>query len=249
MASNGYVFLGTTGLADFSPTGAELTAQGARIAPYWFDFAPNLGGTTHIDVSAGLVICTWLNCWPFAGTGPEGTVQLEITASSLRCRFDPNGGTWVSTASQRIVGFSNGVSHAAPAMVDLNGGSVPPVTGSATADLSLTTDSVAFAGGTGTWRTSGIPFPGGIAGTLAEIGVAGAPVLLPSPPFAVGCNQYVSNSAIVLALYFASLEGTVSISIPAGPSFLGLPLVLQSAAIGGAAGYVTSNAVNAVVGI
>jgi hypothetical protein len=244
MASNGYVWLGGTGAADFTPSATTLTTQGARICPYWFDFAPNLGGTTHVDILPGLARCTWLGCFPFGGAAPEATVQVEITASTLLIRYDPLGGAYTGAASAIVVGFSNGTPQGAPPPAsDLDGGAVVPVFGAV--NLQLFADALLVPGSTAIFRTNGIP-SGGVGAALAEVGVAIGPLALASPPFAPGCNQRVSNAAVVLSLYFGSCEGSSSIVVPPGPIFVGLPLVLQSVAL--AASWETSNAINALVG-
>jgi hypothetical protein len=248
MSSNGYIWLGLTGTADYTPTGAELVAGTARVCPYWFDFAPNRGGTTHVDVLPGLVRVTWLNCWGFTGNGPEGTVQAEITPSTVLFRYDPNGGAWTSSASARLIGFTNGVGHPDPGQVNLNGGAVPPVTGAWQGNLVLATVALPYVGGTGIWRVSNMQYPNGIAGILAEIGAAGSAVPLPSPPFATGCYQYLTPAAVAIGLFFGSMDGSTSISIPPGPTFMGLPIALQAAGIGGPA-FATSNAISAIIGL
>src|SRR5262249_57323325 len=126
---------------------------------------------------------TWNACFPCGGAAPEATVQVEITGTSILVRYDPLVGAYSGVASNRIVGFSNGVSQlVAPPSSDLDGGAVPPVTGAV--NLLTVADSPAFAGGSGVFRTTGIP-AGGIGGLLAEIGVAGPgvpPPGAPSPP-------------------------------------------------------------------
>jgi len=50
VSSNGYIWLGgVAGLADFSPTEAELLAQAPRICPMWTDLNPGAAGSGHIS--------------------------------------------------------------------------------------------------------------------------------------------------------------------------------------------------------
>jgi hypothetical protein len=243
IASNGYVWLGGTGVGDFTPTAAELTSQGARFAPYWVDFNPTLGGSVHLDLGTNLAIVTWLNVFPFGGTAVEATVQLEITPNTMLVRYDPNIATgYATTASDRIVGFSNGVAHATPAAVDYSAGGVPSVVGDV--NLTLASGARPIAGTTVQLLLNGIE-AFNVGGVVAELGVAGAGVLMPNPPFHAGCNQYVSGGAATIGLVFAP-GGSVPFTIPPGIGLNGLPVVWQGASLGTL--FKTSNAVNHVIG-
>ena len=119
ICSNGYIWLGRTGSADWTHSAAEFAGEGSRLAVYWTDLSPNLGGSIHVDSQPGLVRVTYDGVWPFGGSAPEATAQVDITATTIRIRYDRSGGAF---AQGSLVGLGNDARPSAvPGPVDLNG--------------------------------------------------------------------------------------------------------------------------------
>jgi hypothetical protein len=82
MVSNGFVWLGpapASGADAPNPNAADLVGRAPRIAPFWADLDPTLGGQCYLDIDHGAfprVMITWLAV-PLAGT-PSATVSAQI---------------------------------------------------------------------------------------------------------------------------------------------------------------------------
>ena len=85
VSSNGYIWLGAVaGLADFSPTEAELLAQAPRICPMWTDLNPSAVGSGHVyfDNSVpGIAKITWAGVYTFLTTN-QNSIQVTLDASN-----------------------------------------------------------------------------------------------------------------------------------------------------------------------
>jgi len=244
--SNGCIWLGAQGSGDFSESIGEFESEQARLAPYWNDLSPLTaggGGTIHADVVSGLsVTVTYDQVFIWGSTVPL-TFQVEITPALMHVRYDPAS----AFASSAIVGLHNGVAQAGTPSTDLNGGGTISVSGNPA--LTLSCDSLPLAGGTFLVTLSGVP-AGGLGAVLAEHMHNGAGALLPSPPWATNCTQYISNNHVSLGLATAC-NSQFSIALPpAGTMFLGIPYGLQGAAISliGPFQLTASNGVDAVLG-
>jgi hypothetical protein len=123
VCSNGYVWLGTAapaGIApDYTPTEAELSSQGPRIAPLWLDFNPTIAGSGNIWFNTfppagsvpGRAVITWSNVFEYGGTTPL-SMQLTLTdTNNIIIHYDSNmavvnGGNFAP--SNHVMGTSNG---------------------------------------------------------------------------------------------------------------------------------------------
>ncbi len=86
VCSNGYIWLGTTGIAggDFSPTEAELLAGAPRICPLWSDFNPGAVGSGKVwfdNSTPGVATVTWAGVFAF-GTTTGINFQVSFDASN-----------------------------------------------------------------------------------------------------------------------------------------------------------------------
>src|SRR5262249_5792256 len=81
VSSNGFLAFEPTAVADFSPTEAELLAQGARLCPAWMDFNPGAPGSGNvhyeIDPANTFVTITWNNVWQY-GTTAASRFQVVL---------------------------------------------------------------------------------------------------------------------------------------------------------------------------
>ena len=107
VSSNGYIWLGAVaGLADFSPTEAELLAQAPRICPMWTDLNPGAVGSGHIYFDAsvpGIAKITWAGVYQYNTTN-QNSMQVVLDASgSVTVTYGP-----CTTAANPIVGASPG---------------------------------------------------------------------------------------------------------------------------------------------
>jgi len=121
VGSNGYVFLGSTGRADFSWSVAELLLEGPRLAVLWEDFNPtdpfSLGGVfAEPDPTDPAVFhVTWDRVVEFGGTQPN-TFQLSIHANGdLEFKYAAT-----NTVASGLVGMSTGGGATDPGATDLS---------------------------------------------------------------------------------------------------------------------------------
>lgn len=248
IASNGYIWLGATGAADFSPTAAELSSQGARFAPFWTDLNPTAGGSVHIDVNPGQVLVTWLGVFGYLGTSAEVTCQVEITPSTILTRYDATGGAY---ARGPLFGFSNGLSTTAPASVDISA-TAPYVTNVGASPLTLSATGQPTLGGASpmVFTLAGVPTPG-IGAVNAALGQAIQPgIALPAPLFGAGCEAYVTNGIVLGNLIIGSTAGSANFGpVPANPAYLGLTFTAQGVAANlGNNTFFTSGAIQSTCG-
>lgn len=240
VSSNGYIWLGDLGAADFSPSEAEFVAQGARVAPYWTDLNPFSGGSIHVDIGAGVARVTYLNVFAFGGTVPEVTTQIELRPNSIRIRYNPAGGAFASAV---LTGLTNGVSTTpVPASLNLSAGGI--ATRSWDSHLRMGALSRPIVGNTCQFQTVGIP-SGALGASLLALGPA-VPGIPLSPITPVGCNQYHQPGASTLAIFFGNCSGTTNLNIPANGSLVGILFAVQSASLGSV--ILTSNGVDCRVG-
>ena len=240
IASNGYIWLGGEGRADYTESETEFVNEGARVAAYWTDLNPNAGGSIHLDMGQNVARVTYNGVYPFGGSQPAVYAQVEIRPTSIRIRYLPGGGTFSQSV---LVGLTNGFAPAvAPGSVDL-GGTVPSKPW--TMPLSLTGTNPVI-GTTAFFHTAGIP-ANWIGVTTMSIGPANAAgVPLPTPTFVSGCERYVDASFGSLGLILGSCEGTKTIGIPSDLTFVGVEFALQSFAIGPQ--VIASNGLDCVIG-
>jgi hypothetical protein len=240
VASNGYIWLGDVGIADFTESEAEFVGQGARVAAYWTDLNPAAGGSIHVDIGAGVARVTYVGVFPFGGAAPEVTTQIELRPNSIRIRYNPAGGAFATSV---LTGLTNGVPPAAaPGSVDFSAGGVATRPWNSHLRMSATTRPII--GTTASFQTVGIP-TGALAASVFAFGpsIPGIP-LAPLTP--VGCNQYHLPGPSTLAIFIGSCSGTTNVVLPNNEGLLGVQFTVQSASLG--TSILTSNGVDCRIG-
>jgi len=118
VCSNGYVWLGgVAGLADFSPTEAELLAQAPRICPMWTDLNPGAvgsGGVYFDAATPGIAKITWAGVFAY-GTQRQVSMQMILDAANgITITYGPAQplATLIVGASPGLGAISNPVSFA-----------------------------------------------------------------------------------------------------------------------------------------
>lgn len=240
VSSNGFIWLGGTGSADFTPSESELVSQGARVAPYWTDLNPPAGGSIHVDIGVNVARVTYLNVFSFGGASAEVTTQVELRPNSIRIRYSPAGGAYTRGP---ITGLTNGVAPAAaPGSLNLSAGGI--ATQPWNSNLRMTALARPKIGSSTQFLTVGIP-SGALGASLLALGPA-VPGIPLAPLTPAGCNQYHPPGASTLSIFFGSCSGTSTLNIPANQSLVGILFTVQSASLG--TSILTSNGVNCRVG-
>lgn len=243
MCSNGYVWLDpVTGIADPTPTAAELVTDPARLCPLWMDLNPALGGSTHFDVdpSNSKVYFTWLGCAVNGGSG-SNDVQCVLQSSGVvefRWRLANN------TGGNAIVGYSPGNGVMQPAGVDLST-SLPLETGPDATPLTLAAANRPVLGATTNLGLGNIASGSGLGLVFLgfqkfqngiDLGVVGMP----------GCRQYCSQSFTGFVL-LGGPTATFPMTVPNNQALRGLHVYTQAATLTAgvnALGGLTSNGVD-----
>jgi hypothetical protein len=247
VGSNGYVFLRTTGRADFSWSVTELLQEGPRLAVLWEDFNPSdpstLGGVfAELDPNdPGLFHVTWDRVVEFGGTQPN-TFQLSLHANGdLEFKYAAT-----NTVASGLVGMSTGGGATDPGATDLSAfaGSLL-VEGDGLGALALSVGSRPVLGTTALSTTSNLPasafaaFQGisfvPYAGGGLDLTILGMP----------GCRLIGETSTTIP---FVPAGGTVThgIVIPSIPALAGATVHSQTIALApgrNALGAVVSNAI------
>ncbi len=241
MCSNGYVWLdGSSTVADYTPTVAELVGQAARLAPFWTDLNPTTGGSTHYDVSGGVAYLTWLGV-------PE---YQSIGSNDVQCALFSNGTVefrWRSaanTAHDAIVGYSPGNGASTPPDSDISA-SMPFVTGPDIAPLTLSAVNRPVLGTTQNMTVANIP-AGSVAGSVflgltqypqgIDLSVLGMPA----------CRDYISLDSGSPFSASGSSQPFL-LPIPSIPAFAGGHVFVQAITVSpgtNALGILTSNGVD-----
>lgn len=159
VGSNGYVFLGATGRADFSWSVAELLQEGPRLAVLWEDFNPadpsSVGGVfAELDpTDPSLFHVTWDRIVEFGGT-QLNTFQLTLHASGdLEFKYAAT-----NTVASGLVGLSTGRSAPDPGSTDLSAfAGALVIDGDGLPALELAIGSRPILGRTATSTTSNLP--------------------------------------------------------------------------------------------
>ena len=252
ICSNGYIWMQSPNtLADFSPTPAELFSNPARICPMWCDGLPD--GTANInnvfaqvDATSNKAYVTWVNVPIFGGVGGTMNVQVEFNLSTgdIEMRYGS-----VSCGNVSLVGWTPGSGSSAVDVGSRDLSVLVPGTFSVqlpeARPLSLNASPAPVVGATVVYQTDNIPATAPISVAIlsfvqinpgVDLGFLGAP----------GCTQLVNNSAGASFLQFGGPSASTSLTIPNSPSFSGINLYAQSAALDAsqnALGVILSNGV------
>ncbi len=127
VCSNGYIWLGgVAGVADYSPTEAELLTQAPRICPLWSDFNPGVVGSGHVYFNTpapGIATVSYAGVFAYGTTTPvsfqvtlDATSSVSITygAAAVPGTLNPS---IIIGASPGVASVSNPVSFATRPLV------------------------------------------------------------------------------------------------------------------------------------
>jgi hypothetical protein len=223
ICSDGLAHLNTTAMGNHKwLAGVPAFLAGPPIlAPFATDLDPRGGGSIHLDVDpiTQAAYVTWLNVPVWGMPGTANTFQVALFANGdIEYRY----GTCSAANERMVVGFTPGYSSHDPGSIDISA-SMPFATGDGTLPPSLSMSARPMLGTTPSLVVSDMP-TGTAAGML--LGGPSAPVdlgFLGMP----GCVQHIAPIDFQLFLAAGSV-GSVPLSIPASPSFMGMQLIGQS---------------------
>jgi uncharacterized protein (TIGR03437 family) len=99
---------------------ARLLSGPPRIAPYFADLDPSVGGQLTVVASSSRFVVTWTDVpdFAFTGTGPRETFQVELSPDG-RIRFSYNG----INGREAVIGISPGAFSGEATLLDLSAAS------------------------------------------------------------------------------------------------------------------------------
>lgn len=249
MCSNGYVWMnGATATIDPTPTFVELSNGVARLAPFWMNLNPALGGTTHFDVdpSNNAVYLTWLNVLGVpGGAAPGNTFQMVLRSdNTVEYRYRQISNQF----NVMLVGWSRGATLFPP-NIDIST-AMPFSVGLDLNPLSWAAVGRPILGTTQTINLGNIANPAQSIG-LTLIGFASHPI----PPDlsiigAPGCFLHV-QSVVIEGYLVGGVLHPWQLAIPANASLSGTHLFTQGALLTNGVnpfGVLTSNGVDLLLG-
>jgi hypothetical protein len=252
VCDDGYLWLNSQGIADFTPAVNELLAQGARLAPCWMSL--DASGSVYFDTDPvnNVAYVTWLNSPETGNAASTISMQVALFASGdFEYRYGPET---LSTLGNTfgLVGMSPGGGALDPGNRDLSA-TLPFLTAPdlVTPDLALSSPTRPVLGTTWDLSVDDIPvttlFGVHIFGT-ADPGILDLALLgLP------GCQLRTSLDVIVGPWLPGGASFAYGLPVPAGPpSLIGLELFTQAATFGNpptnAFGAITSNGFKGTLG-
>jgi hypothetical protein len=229
VSSNGFVWLESS-TSSWCCNGDPVTLLSdlARICPAWGDLNPTNGGSIHFDVdpSNTAAYVTFLGVPEFGNTANTNTFQVAFfDTGAIEVRYQTAG----STGHDVLAGFSPGHGALDPGSIDLTA-AIPA--GFQTAPdlqpLALTAGARPIAGTVVPLTLSNIPGPslglvvlsfGAVVPGL-DLGYLGMP----------GCTQHIAlGGAVTLGAVVGN--GSIPLSIPTDPFYLGFNVFAQGAAL------------------
>jgi hypothetical protein len=230
ICDDGYLWLDSPGIADFTPAVNELLNQGARLAPCWMSLDPNLGAI-HFDVdpSQGAAYVTWLGV---AETGnPSATITMQVALfqnGDFEFRY---GAESIGTLSNSfaMVGMSPGGGRLDPGNRDISA-SLPFQTmpDRVLPNLGLRTTGRPVLGTSIVLETVDLPAAAPLGVTIFSF-TKNDPGLDLTGLGMPGCRQYVGLDASLLFLPAGGI-GSQSFQVPNVAGFAGVSVKSQSAA-------------------
>jgi hypothetical protein len=275
--TNGYVWLGSNTVGDFSPTLLEVLESMARLMPYWQDhhagrnasLLPDAGMYVHADLSGGpgngRVTVTWKEIGQFAGGAVAGNC-----VNTFQCRMWENGNvefrygamnSWLGGGG--FVGFSRGgtTSNLAvdPGSRDLSHEvpfSTAPEGAANGGALRLSISAQPALSSTGTPIGLTLTIANLPATTVAAAVVLGFSGLRPGIPLPLGAPGCVQSIVAPVALQSVAAPGpswtTGPLILPPGTSpdggrWMGVSLYTQGATLDNNGGVVSAYSTNAIL--
>jgi hypothetical protein len=255
VCSNGFVSTGPNNGVAFNPDVASMLSNADNGFYCWHDFNPSIAGSGQVlfEQVGAMAVVTWNGVWDYGGTS-------AADANTFQMQFDCASGTvsmvWQTMSalggSGFLVGYSPGGSSIDPGSVDIStslGGSIQLSTNDVL-PLSMQTSARPITGTTFQLVTTNVPAGAPIGATMlsfqpynpgVDLGFLGAP----------GCAQYLNPWASVTSIITTAGTFSTPLSIPSDPSYVGLILSGQSAALvpgANALGALTSNGLTMNIG-
>jgi hypothetical protein len=225
LSSNGYLWLASNALSDFTPSVVHLVGDDPRIAALWRDLDCTTG-QVFFDAVPGRAMATWVAVPDFGGGGARSTFQIELFANG---DFALNYGS--CNATPALVGVSEGHGAFDPGSIDLSA-NVPGLalgrSGRAPLALAAAAGSAPVVGGPFTLLLDRVPAGAPVVAFVLGF-AAHDPGLDLAPLGMAGCRQFVSADANVLALPGLG-TATSTVQIPNAAAFYGYVLYAQGAA-------------------
>jgi hypothetical protein len=240
ICSNGYLWLGSSTLSDYTPTAGELLTGPARLAPFWADLFPDAQHDVYFDVdpSGSTVYVTYDQVQTFEIGGSVGLQVAIANNGTIQFRYGAVSG---APTTPVLVGWSPGGGAVDPGARDLNASMPFATAGPDSQGLSLdatppllgttvlqTLHNVPAAAVLSARLIGTVPVPG------TDLGSLGAP----------GCALWIDTHACVSAFYSGNPTLTVQLAIPNVPAFAGGVVITQMASFVpgvNALGLITSN--------
>lgn len=252
ICDNGYLWLNSAGIADFTPAVNELLTQGARLCPLWMSLNPAIG-SIHFDVDPVLsaAYVTWLGVAEAGNGAATVTMQVALFGNGdFEFRYGPETLSTLGTTFG-LVGASPGNGGLDPGNRDLSA-TLPFVTGPdlVIPDMALAASARPRLGTTISLDTTDVPAAG-----LLGIQFLSFTKLLPGLDLTglgmPGCTLYQAMD-VALTFPLAGGSGSQPFAIPNNLAFQGLLVAAQSGALAptaNALGLLSSNGVELVLDV
>lgn len=255
VSSNGFVYLDNVSLATFEACGASygslavLRDNAPRIAAYYHDLDPTVGGGLHWeeDQANGVVRITWNQVQEWGVASSVNTMQITLYGFG---QVDIAYGTLANTSATNnaIAGFCAGNGATLPASIDLTA-AMPFQSGDGRFPPVLAMDARPVQGTSMNFVTSNIT--PGTSFVLMGLGLSEVPGGLSLAQFgAPGCTLWINPVGINFFAAVTNGQATVPLTLPPN-QFVGTTVFAQSFPLTpgfNAANGVSSNGLCAKVG-
>jgi hypothetical protein len=240
ICSNGYIWLGSSTLSDYTPTAGELLAGPARLAPFWADLFPDALHDVYFDVdpSGSTVYVTYDQVQTFEIGGSVGLQVAIANNGTIQFRYGPVSG---APTTPVLVGWSPGGGAVDPGARDLSASMPFATAGPDSQGLSLDATQPLL-GATVLQTLRNVPaaalLTARLIGTVPlpgiDLGALGAP----------GCAVWIDPFACVTAFFSGTPTITAQLVLPNVPAFAGAVVITQMFSLVpgvNALGVITSN--------
>ena len=221
------------GLADYSPSVAEVFTNPARLMPMWCDGVAD--GSTNVhnvftqhDAVNNVFYVTWNQLPVYGGVGGLLDVQVAFHFNSMEIHILYGNGA--GAGSPVLVGWTPGLGVSAIDLGPADMSSAAPfrTSSSEAPNLTLTATTAPIVGTTSLYATAGIPGNRLVTCLVLSLGGFDPGIGVPGAP---GCTQNVDlGQASVLGL-LGTPTANYWLPIPTNPALLGLTLTNQAVAL------------------
>jgi hypothetical protein len=129
VASNGYIWLGSGTVSDFTDTEAEFLSQAPRIAILWDDLAPHVAGSVRYRADATQASVSWVGVQRLTTVVFANCELVLMPSGEINMYYDATN-TWAANnhaSGATIVGISRGGGAPASPLSWSTGLTTPPV--------------------------------------------------------------------------------------------------------------------------